>query len=206
MNVKLVLSVLMPTIPERYEMFSRLRLAVELQIKKTYKIHPVLGMVEIIYDQGKKYKDGGPSIGQKRQALLEKAKGDYVCFLDDDESIAPNYVEELLRLCYENPDIGTFSSISKLDNFWCVVIMSLEHEQNQQVFPGIVLRKPWHICPVKREIALNAKFPDSNYGEDWVWSEEVLKGCKEEKNTKAILHQYNFNKNVSQADNITTAI
>ena len=126
MKYKLVLSVLMPTIPERYEMFSRLRLAVELQIKKTYKIHPVLGMVEIISDQSKKYKDGGPSIGQKRQALLEKAKGDYVCFLDDDESIAPNYVEELLRLCYENPDIGTFSSISKLDNFWCVVIMRLK--------------------------------------------------------------------------------
>ena len=139
----LILSILMPTIPERYEMFSKLRLAVDLQVKRVNKIHPTLGRVEILHDDSKKYKDGGPTIGQKRQALLNKAGGEYVCFLDDDESVGPNYVEELLRLCYEGPDVGTFSSISKLENFWCVVIMRLSHNENQQAFPGIVLRKPW---------------------------------------------------------------
>lgn len=201
-----MLSILMPTIPERYEMFSRLRFAVKLQIAEVNKVHPVLGMVEIVTDERPKYKDGGPTIGEKRQALLEKARGEYVCFLDDDESVAPNYVEELLRLCYVKPDIGTFSSISKLDNFWCLVVMSLKHAENQQVFPGIVLRRPWHICPVRRDLALKAKFPESNYGEDWVWFESVLKECKTEANTKAVIHQYNFNSKVSQADNKTTSI
>jgi len=206
MKEKIVLSILMPTIPERYEMFSKLRLVIDLQVKRVHKIHPTLGRVEILHDDSKKYKDGGPTIGQKRQALLNKAGGEYVCFLDDDESVGPNYVEELLRLCYEGPDIGTFSSISKLENFWCVVIMRLNHNENQQAFPGIVLRKPWHACPVRRELALKAEFPTSNYGEDWVWFEEVLKHCKTEKNTTAIIHQYNHSLKVSQADNVTTAI
>ena len=205
-NGIITLSVLMPTIPERWKMFRKLKLSVDLQVRQVNKIHPTLGGVEVLVDESPKFKDGGPSIGEKRQALLEAAAGRYVCFLDDDESIAPNYVEAILRLCYTMPDIGTFSSLSKLENFWCVVVMSLFHEENQQAFPGIVLRKPWHICPVKREIALKHKFPSSNYGEDWVWFDQVLKDCKTESNTTAILHQYNHDTKVSQADNVTTSI
>lgn len=202
----IVVSILMPTIPERWKMFRKLKLAVELQIKQVNKIHPTLGGVEILVDDRPKYKDGGPDIGEKRQALLDKAKGEYVCFLDDDESIAPNYVEEILRLCYTKPDVGSFSSIAKMDNFWCVVVMSLKHNENQQVFPGIVLRKPWHICPVRTELAKQVRFPKSNYGEDWVWFEKVLELCKTEENTRAIIHQYNHSIKVSQSDNVTTAI
>lgn len=206
MQDSLVLSILMPTIPERREMFSNLRTELGRQIIRVRLVHPVLGRVEVLYDHRPKYKDGGPSIGEKRQSLLDRAEGEYVCFLDDDERIAPNYVEELLRLCWEKPDVGTFSSISKLENFWCVVVMSIKHTENQQAFPGIVLRKPWHICPVRRDLALRVRFNDSNYGEDWVWFEEVLKYCKNEKNTSAIIHQYNHSLSVSQADNVTTAI
>ena len=130
----------------------------------------------------------------------------YVCFLDDDESIAPNYVETLLRLIFERPDIGTFSSIGKMENFWCVVVMRLKNPDNQQAFPGIVQRRPWHVCPVRREIALRHKFPDSNYGEDWVWFDRVLTECTVENNTPAIIHQYNHSIKVSEADNVTTSI
>lgn len=201
-----VLSILMPTIPERYEMFHKLKLKLEDQIRKTNSVHPVLGGVEVIVDDSKKFKEGGLDIGSKRQALLDRATGLYVCFLDDDESISPDYVESLLRLCYKRPDVCTFSNISKLDNFWCVVKMSIKYNENQQAFPGIVLRKPWHICPVLRVHAIKVKFPVSNYGEDWVWFEKVLEYCNSEATTSAILHQYNHSIKVSQSDNVTTAI
>jgi hypothetical protein len=201
-----MLSILMPTIPERAKMFRKLKLQLLKQVRKTRNVHPVLGMVEVIEDDSKKFKDGGLDIGSKRQALLDKATGMYVCFLDDDESISPDYVESLLRLCFQRPDVCTFSNISKLDNFWCLVKMSIKYNENQQAFPGVVLRKPWHICPVLREHAQKVKFPVSNYGEDWVWFEKVLEHCKTEANTSAILHQYNHSIKVSQSDNVTTAI
>jgi hypothetical protein len=206
MENTLVLSILMPTIPERYAMFHKLKLQLQNQIVNVRRVHPVLGKVEVLVDERPKFKDGGPDIGEKRQALLDKAKGEYVCFLDDDESIAPNYVEEILRLCYRHPDVGSFSSIAKMDNFWCVVVMSMKHAENQQAFPGIVLRKPWHICPVRTELAKRVRFPKSNYGEDWVWFEKVLELCKTEENTKAIIHQYNHSMKVSQSDNVSTAV
>ena len=51
------------------------------------------------------------------------------------------------------------------------------------------LRNPARL-PVRRELALKAEFPKANYGGDWVWF-EGLKHCKTEKNTTAIIHQYN---------------
>lgn len=203
---EVMVSFLMPTIPERATMYSRLRDELDRQIAEVNERHPTLGKAEVIRDGRIKYKDGGPNIGSKRQALLDKAKGMYVCFLDDDETIAPNYAETILRLAYTRPDIGTFSSVSKMDNFWCVVVMRLGNTENQQAFPGIVNRRPWHMCPVRREIAKRHKFPESNYGEDWVWFDKVLRDCHVENNTTAIIHQYNHDIKVSEADNISTSI
>jgi hypothetical protein len=200
------LSILIPTIPERQSKFDYLREEVRRQAAACYKIHPVLGVVEIVVDNSKKFTEGGITIGAKRQNLITEANGEYLCFLDDDEAVSPDYVETLLRLCWEKPDIGTFNNLSKLDNYWMVVRMSLHTRDNEQARPGIIKRRPWHICPVRSSIAKKYSFPDSNYGEDWVWFEQVLKDCKKEFHYENIIHQYNFSKVNSQADNKTTSI
>lgn len=200
------LSILMPTIPQRKKEFTNLLREVRRQINYCRDVHPTIGGVEVVVDSRKKYKDGGPTIGEKRGSLVRRAGGKYVCFLDDDESISPDYVESLLRLCYHGKDVCTFSSFSKFDNYWCVVKMSLTHKTNEQAKPGIIHRRPWHICPVKREYAIKFDFPESNYGEDWQWFEKVLTLCETEAHTEAILHQYNHSLKVSEADNVTTAI
>lgn len=206
-NINMVmLSILMPTIPERKKRFNKLLSEVYRQIHYCKKTHPVLGVVQVISDERKKFSNGGPSIGAKRQSLLQEAQGKYCCFLDDDEEISPDYIETLLRLCREDKDVCTFNDISKFDNYWCVVRLSLAHEKNEQARPGIINRRPWHICPVRTELAKKAVFPESNYGEDWVWFEQVVKMCKTEEHTEAILHSYIHSLKVSQADNVTTAI
>lgn len=196
------LSILVCTIPEREAMFNGLFMQLKKQATYCKKTHPTLGDIEIVFENSKKFLDGGLNIGAKRQALLEQSKGLYICYLDDDEHISPDYVETLIRLCYENKDLCTFRSIAMLSNNWALIDMSLKNKENQQINPeSITLRKPWHVCPVRRELGMKHKFTDSNYGEDWDWFGQVLKGCRTEAHTKKVIHNYNHGAH-SEADKI----
>jgi len=198
----LMLSILTPTIPKRSDQFIELCAQIRNQIEYCKEVHPTLGSVEHIFYLSKPVVDGGHSIGEKRQALLEKAKGKYLCFLDDDDLVAPNYIEVLLRLCNEDRDVCTFRNFSKFDNYWCVVDMDINND-NQQTDPNdIIERKAWHICPVRSEFAKLYGFEDSNYGEDWVWFEKVLEHCKTQAKTNVVIHCYQHSSKTSEADKI----
>lgn len=196
-----LLSILMPTIPERSDIFTSLLTELERQLNEFYTFHRSIGTVDIIVNSDKRFLDGGPSIGRKRQKLLNQASGKYLLYLDDDESIAPNYVETLMRLCDQDRDICTFKSIAKLDNYWMVVDMSLEYA-NQQGNPDGIKRAPWHICPVRSYFGKLHKFEDISYGEDYAWMKQVLAHCQTEAKSNYILHQYNHSSKFSEADKI----
>ena len=199
-----LLSILIPTIPSRAERFTFLYNEVQRQATWVNTIHAYQGTVEIIINGSDAFLDGGLSIGKKRQDLVNKANGKYLCFLDDDESIAPNYLEVLVGLCRQDKDVCTFRNISKLDNFWMIVDMSLSNSENEQGrHNGIVYRKPWQICPVRSEYAKLHSFEDISYGEDWKWFEQVLTHCHTEAKTQSVIQQYNYSSKTSEADKIT---
>lgn len=199
----IILSILIPTIPERGKMFTELFNEVHKQVAYMDAFHPSLGEIEVLVDDSKKFLDGGLSIGKKRESLVHRAAGKYLCFLDDDDSIAPNYVETLVRLCQSKADICTFRSIAKLDTYWTIIDMGLSHENEQSTPNGIVRRSAWHICPVRSEFAKQISFPDSSYGEDWEWMRQVLKLCGTEATAYSIIHQYRHSSKISEADKIT---
>lgn len=187
-------------------MFAQLAADISDQAIELQKYHPSLGTVQILSDTSDTFLNGGPSIGKKREALVQRADGKYLCFLDDDETIAPNYLETIVRLCHKNADVVTFRNFTTTDFYWTVVDMSLENEINEEANPDrIVRRRPWHICPVKSEYAKLYSFPDTNYGEDWTWFEKVLKHCENESHTDAILHAYNHSTQDSESDKIIKA-
>lgn len=197
-----MLSILIPSIPERSLKCDILKGKLHAQINEFMKFHKTIGSVEVLIDNSKRFLDGGLSIGKKRQALVQRASGKYLCFLDDDETIAPNYIETLMRLCHEGHDICTFRAMVKLSNMWGVVNMSLNNLENEQLHPdGIVQRPPWHMCPVRSVYAKMFEFPDLNNAEDFVWMEQVLKCCKTESHTDKIIFQYNHGDH-SEADKI----
>lgn len=43
---------------------------------------------------------------------IREANAEWIVFLDDDNSIAPNYLEEALRIIQERPQVGAFGGIS----------------------------------------------------------------------------------------------
>lgn len=198
-----ILSILIPSIPDRYEMFSELFIKVVDQRDKFHKTHPTLGIVEIIIDSEKSFLDGGPSIGAKRSSLVTHANGKYLCFLDDDDDIAPNYVETLVRMCHENKDVVTFRNFTTTDFYWTLIDMSLFHKEDEQATPErIVKRRPWHICPVRSRLAKQFQFPDINYWEDTQWVDNVFKICETEIHTDQILSSYRHSTKTSEADRI----
>lgn len=202
----MILSILIPTIPSRVDIYTELISDLTDQLIDLKTMHPTLGAVEIIGDHGEAFLNGGPSIGKKRESLVQRAKGKYLCFLDDDETISPGYLETIVRLCHKDADVVTFRNFTTTDFYWTVVDMSLENEVNEEATPEkIVKRRPWHICPIKSEYAKLYSFPDTNYGEDWAWFEKVLKHCETEAHTDAILHAYNHSSQYSESDKIIKA-
>jgi hypothetical protein len=197
-----VLSVLIPTTPDRQPQFERLYSKLSGQVDNMQRDHPELGSVEILYDDSKRYLEGGLSIGEKRQGLSERAMGEYTCFLDSDDDPAPDYIETLARAAMSKKDVISFKAIAKMDNFWAVIIMSLAHAGNEQLRPGFVLRKPWHICPIKSEIAKSEKFNALNHGEDVDWLNRIWPKLKTEQYLSSILTQYNHSEKNSEADKI----
>ncbi len=191
-----LLSILIPTIPYRYRYMQRLFDELRKQ-SDNYKLP-----IEVLTMPGPPFLNGGLSIGKKREALVKGATGKYLCFLDDDDTISPDYVETLLRLCNEGKHVCSFRAIYKLQTYWGVVNMSLSNRENEQATPErIIQRPPWHMCPVWSEFAKLYEFKDINNAEDFDWMQRVLSHCQTEAHTDRILFQYNHGPH-SEADKI----
>lgn len=198
-----LLTILIPTIPSRGEQFIALTSELHRQVAVLSVHNAFSGLVEIKYLLSPAYVDGGISVGAKRQKLINRCDSTYLCFIDDDEKPSPNYVEQLVRLCLIGTDIVTFRSLYKCDTYWGIADMSLHHPSNEQATPyGVFKRRPFHVCPVKTEIAKHCEFPNINNAEDWAYMEQVLKHCTTEIHTDQILHQYNHSAKTSAVDAI----
>jgi len=202
MENEIILSVLIPTIPERGVKLSSLTGELYSQIHRVNSCHPSLGKVEVLIDYDKKFINGGKSVGKKRDDLVQAAKGKYLCFLDDDDNISPGYIESLLRLAQHDCHVITFNSLFKCDHYWTVIDMSIRNTNEEATPENIVKRNAWHICPIKSEIAKQFRFPDKNNAEDWAWMEQVLTLVKSEVKSNMILHQYNHSHLTSAVDEI----
>lgn len=198
----MMLEILIPSIPERMVLLNNLINELNKQIRDVSAVHPALGGVIISVDDSKSYLEGGLSVGDKRDLLVQRAKAKYLCFLDDDDKVAPNYVEELLRLCYYGNDICTFKSLFTCDTYWTVINMQLGVDNEQATPYREVQRNAWHICPVKSMIAQNHRFQSKNNAEDWDWFSRVLSDVQTEAHTNQILHNYNHSALTSEVDKI----
>lgn len=197
-----LLSILIPTIPQRKEQFTKLYNEVMAQVHMMYSIHESMGEVQVLVNGGERFLDGGLSIGKKRESLVLSAEGKYLCFLDDDDNIAPNYVESLMRLCLQGQDICTFRAMVKMQSFWALVDMRFIYTVNDQITPDYTVRRPpWHMCPVRSTYAKLFPFQDLNNAEDFEWMQKVLSCCASEAHTDKIIFQYNHSIN-SEADKI----
>jgi hypothetical protein len=159
-------SVLICTIPTRHEEFVTLLNDIE-NYKKQVNIR-----IEVLFDCRLDI-----SIGKKRQALLDRARGLYSCFIDDDDKITPNYFQVIQDAINTGEDYDCIQLNGRyyIDNkFDRPFYHSLKYDKWSQDTDGYY-RCPNHLNPIKTQIARKVKFHDISNKEDLKFSEELVK-------------------------------
>ena len=131
--------------------------------------------VELVID------DRGREIptGTKRNEMYQRAKGLYVCSVDCDDWVSPEYVSSILEAAKSNPDVITFdgwyteNGRNKVD--WSIKLGERYEARHDAASGGkyMFFRFPNHLVPIKKSIATQVRFPDKWHGEDFEWAKKI---------------------------------
>lgn len=130
------------------------------------------GAVEVLVDD----RAAPITVGEKRQAILDRARGRFVTFVDGGDWIAHDYVRRIVAAIWASPDVdcvglrGAMTVFDRVEVFDASLRSAVIGEIAQD---GVRLRAPHHRTPIRREIALHAGFPAVNFGEDLAYAERV---------------------------------
>jgi len=172
------LSILTPTVPSRAKQLEKLTVKIEKQIRANNVEH-------LVFCDNRKR-----SIGEKRQALVDIAQGEYIAFVDDDDDVSDDYISRLLSAIERKPDVITFRQSIIYNGRKSEIHFGINNPDQMLNFDGITLRAPWHVCAWKREKVQGCQFLSVNYGEDLTWSVQARKRVKSALHIDAVIHYY----------------
>lgn len=178
-------SVLIPTIPGREQSLQSLLASLR---EKTARICPELRVEYCI-----KFDNREMSVGLKRDTLLQEAKGKYMAFIDDDDTITDAYIEDLwatiqgsypvMRL---RGQIGPYTFTHSLDN----------KLNGPMARDTVFLRPPNHLNPMLTDVAKLIRFGNASRGEDLDWTIRLAKAGflthEYQSNSDRIHYNYNM--------------
>lgn len=157
--------------------------------------------------------DSGPEkIGIKRNRLLArmnfengtKHETDYVCFIDDDDMVAPDYIKTILEAIEKNPDCdclslrGIITTDGGNPEMFEHSLKYTKWDDNGTKYPNIRYeRYPNHLNVIRADIARQFKFLEVNRGEDHDWSTQIHKSglLKNEVYIDKVLYYYQYRSN-----------
>ena len=178
----MTISILTPTIPGREKQLHALQTRIEVQSSALKSS----GQVEHLVLSDNRTR----SIGAKRQALLDIARGQYIAFVDDDDDISDNYVTELLTAAASGADVITFLQAASYNGLESTVHFRLGQGDHSFVPDGITNRDAWHVNAWRRSRVAHCQFGESNYGEDLVWCQQARRMAQTTVHIPKILHFY----------------
>lgn len=179
------LSILIPSLVDRYESRTELLFSLSAQ----YKGNDVEILTEI--DRGEM------SIGHKRNLLLQRAKGDYVCFVDDDDSVGSDYILKALTALESTPDccslLGVITWNGDTPQTFEHSIKYKEYKTNLEA-PIVYERYPNHLNIIRTSIAKQFMFLEINHGEDTDWATQIFKSglLKTEATIPGVIYHYKY--------------
>lgn len=179
----MILSVLIATLPERAHHLANMMALLTPQFRDG---------VEIIVDNSPR----NVPTGTKRNDLIRRATGDYVCFVDDDDFVTSDYVSSILEAAQTGPDCITFEGWMTTNGLHRVdwIIKLGEKYEARQDPDGVTryYRFPNHLVPIKRSIASKVQFPAIWQGEDYQWACKIQPLLKTSVHIPRQLYHYKF--------------
>jgi len=185
-NIKI--SILICTLEKRKAMLDGLIEVLKKQILEAKQLSSFKEVEVLVSYENEKVK-----LGKKRNGLLEKAKGRFVSFIDDDDEISPNYIHLVLKAITYDPDCCSLNGIITTDG------------QNPKVFKhsisydgwyekdGIYYRTPNHWNTIRKSIANCVRFKDDlSFGEDKDFSQRLRPFLSKEKTIEETIYFFKF--------------
>jgi len=183
------LSILICTIPGREEFLDRLQTELFSQAAELNALDEIEFLV---------HPDEGISIGQKRNELLEQAKGAYLAFHDDDDLPDKAYLNALLEGIASGRDCVSLRGIYYVDGVkdgvfeHSIIYKKWDTNANGQYIK--YERMPNHLNCIKSSIAKQIQFQNKNFAEDHQWSIDLQKSglIRSEFYTHDVLYHYYY--------------
>lgn len=138
------------------------------------------------------------STGKKRNNLLQRAfdiGAEYSVFVDDDDTLLPGYLGEIMKAIEQKPDAIGFRGWITFDGKrraeW-----RISKNYDYHISGGIYYRFNNHLSPIKTELALRIKYPDQTFGEDYDYARRLKEAglVKTEVFINKFLYHYDYKK------------
>jgi len=179
------LSILIATIVERAPQFKQLVERTLCPQTKEFE-----NQVEILAY----WNNGEQPLANIRQALVEEARGEYICFIDDDDIVPPYYVEKILKAIESKPDyVGWRMQAYLNDRQLKPTFHSLKYDKWDEDGHGFY-RNVSHLNPVRKEKAMLETFkPRKGQPEDVQWARAMKKWLRTEEYIEDVMYHYRHN-------------
>jgi len=118
-------------------------------------------------------------VGDKRNALVARAAGEYVVHIDDDDLVAPDYLGCILQALDQQPGVdvvlirGRRTEGGQRGGQHVIEFDYRLHGVEGERVDGVLWRSPGHLCPIRTVLARQQRFPSQSYGEDLIWSQAL---------------------------------
>ena len=170
------------------------RLEIRNKLYKQIEAQHNEALVEVITELD----NGEMEIGDKRNKLLDRAVGEYVAFIDDDDELSSHYIDELLNAIKMKPDCcslrGIITTDGKDGQIFEHSIKYTAYKTNPPTDGIRYVRFPNHLNCIKATIAKQFKFPSISHGEDTDWATQIYTSglLKDEAYISDVIYHYNY--------------
>lgn len=177
----MILSILVPTMPKREWMLAGIVRELERQAVRHDDVE-----VLVLRDNLRM------NLGSKRNKLISIAAGKYVSFVDDDDRVSPDYVDEIVHAVKTSPDVDVVCFLAEVSGHSPTPFVTRFHPTNtNQETPN--KRLPNHLCAWRKELAASVKYrTDVLYGEDVEWPIMTAPLIKTHVSIEKVLYYYDF--------------
>ena len=159
------LTILIATLGQRRDRLARLLRGLMPQVDRAGGRVRVLAFWDV----------GQFDLAAKRQALVEAAETDYVCHVDDDDTVTEDYVAAILEALESRPDfVGLWMNVHKNGEDHKLAELSLKYDDWHEE-PDRYCRDITHENPMRTEIARSVDFrkKDRHQPEDSPWAAKL---------------------------------
>jgi hypothetical protein len=191
-NIKLSILICSVENTERQENLNKLIHELNNQICSNYADN----IVEILVEKD----NGTMSVGAKRNLLIDKANGEYICFIDDDDFIAQNYLNLILQNLTK--DILIIRIEHKINGKKGKEIQPSLYIDNLETNELIFRANHLHLCPHLKMKASWVKFQEINFAEDLDYSQRLIPFIENYESITDAIYIYNDNLEKSLTRNV----